>query len=177
MNANTEALQHGANYWLLSTGTLLDLAENIKENNYEKESLDKWNQDEPVGEVKEALTIWSVWQKQQDEFWSVQGLTLCSFNPIKQAFKLLTQKWRQKEPQTRSSWRPSGASQGRNMWWREVVELRQSLNCWIRAGNLHLTHILIDLKSCASVQRQNYNYLGLTNYRSNCAFINIQISL
>lgn len=41
MNANTEALQHGANYWLLSTGILLDLAENIKENNYEKESLDK----------------------------------------------------------------------------------------------------------------------------------------
>lgn len=139
MNANTEALQHGANYWLLSTGILLDLAENIKENNYEKESLDKWNQDEPVGEVKEELTIWSVphhlsdmlwrghvWQKQQDEFWSVQGHTLCSFNPIKQAFKLLTQKWRQKEPQTSSSWRPSRASQRRK---QHVV----TWSCWVEA--------------------------------------------
>lgn len=130
MNANTEALQHGANYWLLSTGTLLDLAENIKENNYEKESLDKWNQDEPVGEVKEELTIWSVWQKQQDEFWSVQGHTLCSFNPIKQVFKLLTQKWRQKEPQTRSSWRPSRASQGEETTCGDVKLLSWG-SCWI----------------------------------------------
>lgn len=121
-----QALQHGANYWLLSTGTLLDLAENIKENNYEKESLDKWKQDEPVGEVKEELTIWSVWQKQQDEFWSVQGHTLCSFNTIKQAFKLLTQKWRQKEPQTSSRWRPSEASQGRKQY---VV----TWSCWVEA--------------------------------------------
>lgn len=123
-----QALQHGANYWLLSTGTLLDLAENIKENNYEKESLDKWKQDEPVvwrskgrADHLKCMTEAAGWILNE-----VYRTTLCSFNPIKQAFKLLTQKWRQIEPQTSSSWRPSRASQGGK---QHVV----TWSCWVEA--------------------------------------------